>query len=141
MKTREGRPIHLTGNDEHPASSGKTSPRAMADILRLYDPDRLRAPRMDDLPATWESIAKVMMKTLGAAKRNGRPVLLMTGAVPSPSRRALIADFKEFLPTLEHVAWEPAEGVSQQAAVASYGSPVALSPKARPGQGDRLFRS
>jgi MoCo/4Fe-4S cofactor protein with predicted Tat translocation signal len=129
VKTREGRPIHLTGNDENPASLGKTSPRAMADILRLYDADRLRAPRMNDLPASWDSIATVMMKTLGAAKRNGRPVLLMTGAVPSPSRRAVIADFKEFLPTLEHVAWEPVEGLSQQAAVASYGAAVGISPK------------
>ncbi len=42
VKTREGRPIHITGNDEDPRFKGKTSPRAMADILRLYDPDRLQ---------------------------------------------------------------------------------------------------
>ncbi len=129
VKTREGRPIHLTGNDENPASAGKTSPRAMADILRLYDPDRLRGPRMDGNPTTWDAIAKTMMKVLNGAKRNGRPVLLLTGAVPSPSRRQLIADFKEFLPTLEHVAWEPAGSASAQtAATASYGGPVAVTP-------------
>ena len=46
VKTREGRPIHITGNDEHPAVKGKTTPRTMADVLRLYDPDRLRGPRL-----------------------------------------------------------------------------------------------
>src|SRR5664279_4473857 len=37
VKTREGRPIHVTGNDEHPELKGKTSPRAVADIASLYD--------------------------------------------------------------------------------------------------------
>ncbi len=44
VKTREGRPIHIEGNAEHAVSRGKTSLRAMGDLLGLYDPDRLRAP-------------------------------------------------------------------------------------------------
>ena len=51
-------------------------------------------------------------------------------AVALEARRALLADFKEFLPTLEHVAWEPTEGASSQAdAMASYGMPIAVAPR------------
>ena len=39
VKTREGRPIHIEGNDRHPELKGKTSLRAIADVLRLYDPE------------------------------------------------------------------------------------------------------
>ena len=45
VKAREGRPIHIDGNDEHPVFQGKTSIRAQAEILGLYDPERLRGPR------------------------------------------------------------------------------------------------
>src|SRR5512142_3153784 len=45
VKAREGRPIYVEGNDEHPRYRGKTSLQAIADLLGLYDPDRLREPR------------------------------------------------------------------------------------------------
>jgi len=52
VKTREGRPIHVEGNDEHPRLEGKATLRAMADVLGLYDPDRLRQPLVDDQAAS-----------------------------------------------------------------------------------------
>ena len=125
VKTREGRPIHITGNDEDPRSKGKTSPRAMADSLRLYDPDRLKAPKIEGKTATWDEASARMTRALMAAKAAGKPVLLLTGAVPSPSRRAVIAALKGSLPSLEHVAWEP--GISdsvQTAAREAFGTPV-----------------
>jgi len=35
VKTREGRPIHIEGNPEHAVSRGKTSLRAIGDLLGL----------------------------------------------------------------------------------------------------------
>ena len=130
VKTREGRPIHITGNDEHPGFKGKTSPRAVADILRLYDPDRLRNPVAKGRPLTWPDAEGRLLEAVRGAKAAGKPVLLLSGALASPTRRALIADLKKTLPSLEHLAWEPAAGdAGQLAGKASFGVPVEIRPR------------
>ena len=130
VKTREGRPIHLTGNDEHPGVKGKTSPRTMADVLRLYDPDRLRAPKAGGRTVSWAEAETQLHTALQAAKASGKSVLLISGAVASPTRKALLADLKAALPTLEHLALEPAAGdAAEEAAKASFGQAVDLQPR------------
>ncbi len=130
VKTREGRPIHITGNDEHPGPKGKTSPRALADVLRLYDPDRLRAPKIQGRPGTWAEAEHTLVAALASAKREAKPILLLSGATSSPTRKALLADLQAALPTLEHLAWEPAlaEGAQEGARIA-YGTPVEIRPR------------
>ncbi len=129
VKTREGRPIHVQGNDEHPTLKGKTSPRAVADILRLYDPDRLRAPKTPQGEISWKEAEDRLLKAFSEAKSANRPVLLMTGALPSPTTQGLLADLKRAMPSLEHLAWEPAAGDGATTALAaSYGQPVQLRP-------------
>ena len=130
VKTREGRPIHLTGNGEHPGVKGKTSPRAMADVLRLYDPDRLRSPKSDGRIVGWLDAEARLYAALKGAKAAGKPVLLISGALVSPSRKALLADLKAALPTLEHLAYEPAAGdAAEEAAKASFGQSVDMQPR------------
>ena len=130
VKTREGRPIHITGNDEHPGVQGKTSPRTMADVLRLYDPDRLRAPKAAGRITHWAEAESQLHNALKAAKSTGKTVLLLSGALASPSQKALLADLKAALPTLEHLAYEPAAGdAAEEAAKASYGQAVGLQPR------------
>jgi molybdopterin-containing oxidoreductase family iron-sulfur binding subunit len=113
VKTREGRPIHITGNDEHPELKGKTSQRAVADIASLYDPDRIRLPHFEGRPSNWAEAEKALAAALGAAKREGKAVLLLTAVSDSPSRQALLANFKASLPTIEHLSFEPAVADSQ----------------------------
>ncbi len=108
VKTREGRPIHIEGNAEHPISRGKAGLRAVADLLGLYDPDRLRRPSAAGSPSTWDKAAEEIGRILRGARDAGKPVLLLTGAVVSPTRRALIGDLQKAIPTLRHAAWEPA---------------------------------
>ena len=130
VKTREGRPIHIMGNDEHPGVKGKTSPRAMADVLRLYDPDRLRAPRLEGRTLGWMEAETQFHKALQTAKNAGKSLLLISGAVASPSRKALLANLRTALPTLEHLAIEPASGdAAEEAAKASFGQPVDIQPR------------
>jgi Fe-S-cluster-containing dehydrogenase component len=130
VKTREGRPIHIDGNDEHPYFRGKTSLRTIADILRLYDPDRLRQPLIDGQPANWKQAEAKVLAALKGARDAGKPVILFTGAVLSPTRRALIEDFKRVLPGLVHVPFEPlAPHVEHAAAKAAFGE--ALRPRYR----------
>jgi molybdopterin-containing oxidoreductase family iron-sulfur binding subunit len=112
VKTREGRPIHITGNDEHPVLRGKTSPRAVADVLRLYDPDRLRGPRQEGREVAWDEAEQRIVKALAAARAAGTQVLLVTGALESPTRKALVDELAKALPGLRHLAWEPASGAA-----------------------------
>jgi len=122
VRTREGRPIHVEGNDEDPISGGKISLRAMADLLGLYDPDRLRGPSMNGEPSSWQKAEDEIAQALTAAQKAGRPVLLVTEAVLSPTRRALISVLKTAFPNLRHAVWEPAVSQSEfLAARALYG--------------------
>jgi Fe-S-cluster-containing dehydrogenase component len=125
VKTREGRPIHIEGNRDHAVSRGKTSLRAMADLLGLYDPDRLRAPVHKGAPATWEDATTALAKALSDARLLEQPVLFLTGALLSPTQKALLYDLKLALPSLQHVAWEPAAPLPEIAATkALYGKAV-----------------
>ena len=130
VKTREGRPIHITGNDEHPGLKGKTSPRAVADILRLYDPDRLRGPKLQGHSASWADAEKVLNTAIANAKQAGKAILLLTGASTSPTRKVLLAELQAALPTLEHLTWEPALGEgAQEGASAVFGTSLKLRPR------------
>lgn len=117
VKTREGRPIHVEGNDEDPIWRGKASLRAIGDILGLYDPDRLRGPLADGSPSSWDKAHEEITSALRQARADRKPVLLLTEAVVSPTRKTLIDELKKALPTLCHAAWEPA--ASQPEIVAS----------------------
>lgn len=44
VKTREGRPILIEGNPQHPVSKGKVDSTGIARILDLYDPGRIQSP-------------------------------------------------------------------------------------------------
>jgi Fe-S-cluster-containing dehydrogenase component/anaerobic selenocysteine-containing dehydrogenase len=130
VKTREGRPIHLTGNDEHPELKGKTSLRAIADLASLYDPDRVRVPRLNNLPTTWADAEAALLSAVTAAKQDGKRVLLLTGQSDSPSRNGLIADLKVSAPMLDVLYWQPASSDSSLAAAkVAFGTDVELLPR------------
>jgi Fe-S-cluster-containing dehydrogenase component len=121
-KTREGRPIHIEGNPDHPSSRGKTSLRAMGDLLGLYDPDRLRAPVYKGKPSSWAEAENALTQSLSNARFKNKRILLLTGAVMSPTQKKLIADLKQAVPGLLHAAWEPLAPQSEMNAMkALYG--------------------
>jgi Fe-S-cluster-containing dehydrogenase component/anaerobic selenocysteine-containing dehydrogenase len=53
VQSREGRPIKIEGNPDHPASLGSTGVLEQAAVLSLYDPDRARSPLERGLPRSW----------------------------------------------------------------------------------------
>ncbi|HRK08139.1 MAG TPA: TAT-variant-translocated molybdopterin oxidoreductase [Pseudobdellovibrionaceae bacterium] len=98
VKTLEGRPIKLEGNPQHPINLGALSARAHAEVLSLYDPDRLRGPRRNLVNKDRSNSESVSTKfeeadaaILEVLKKGG--VALVTGSKPSPSVRAIIGDF------------------------------------------------
>jgi Fe-S-cluster-containing dehydrogenase component len=113
VKTREGRPIYIEGNTEHPLSRGHANLRALADVLGLYDPDRLRQPAEDGIASNWAKATGEVIRSIKEARDAKRPVLLLTDAVVSPTKKALIDDLKKAVPMLQHAAWEPAASQSE----------------------------
>ncbi|MCJ8277448.1 MAG: TAT-variant-translocated molybdopterin oxidoreductase [Bdellovibrionales bacterium] len=99
VKTREGRPIHLEGSEAYPSSGQGLSVRASANILSLYDPDRVRNPIINSqdpkkrgnklsIPRDWDSIDEKVAKQL---KKGG--MRFLTSGYASPTLSNLIERF------------------------------------------------
>ncbi|MEJ2109913.1 MAG: 4Fe-4S dicluster domain-containing protein [Acidobacteriota bacterium] len=74
VKTREGRPILIEGNPDHPVSRGVVNLRAMADLLGLYDPDRLRSPSSIEGPVDWDGVEQAMIRAFESVDSVGKEV-------------------------------------------------------------------
>ena len=88
VKTREGRPIKLDGNPDHPVNRGALCPRGQAAIARPYLPQRYAGPsqRQADgsfAEATWEEGQRALAAKLGAS--SGRVAVLGGQVGPTPS--------------------------------------------------------
>lgn len=104
VKTREGRPIKIDGNPDHPASKGKINARIQASILNLYDPDRLRNPqhsgnRKDFAYITWQELDTNIINELKGAANSGKEIAIITDPVVSPSQKKVLSDFQKAYPT------------------------------------------
>jgi molybdopterin-containing oxidoreductase family iron-sulfur binding subunit len=97
----DGRPTKIDGNPVHPASLGATLAVHQASILDLYDPHRLRAPRLDGMPATWERFRRVL-----EAGVDGQ-VWLVLPPEGSPSIAAQLAVVRDRFPS-SRVVWHSA---------------------------------
>ncbi|MGB1204632.1 MAG: TAT-variant-translocated molybdopterin oxidoreductase [Chitinophagales bacterium] len=93
VKTREGRPIKIEGNDLSGITQGGTSARAQASVVGLYDGSRLMSPKKGTAKTTWKAIdAEVKAKLRGLG---GKKLVLLTSSILSPSTQAVINDFKQ----------------------------------------------
>ena len=58
VTTRDGRPVKIEGNPDHPLSSGSTCAVGQASILGLYDGQRLQYPTRRGQRSTWSDVDK-----------------------------------------------------------------------------------
>jgi len=89
VKTREGRPIFISGNTESSLTKGAINARINSSVLSLYDGNRLKAPMISGEEATWASIDNRLGKELKAAKN----IRVLTSSLISPSAKKIINDF------------------------------------------------
>jgi len=112
IKTREGRPIKIEGNELASFLNGSgLSPRASAYILSLYDPERLKQAQHnlfneersnnESVRVSFEELDKTIVEEL----KKGQTALL-TNRIPSPSVQKLFRVFQsEF--KVNHYVWDP----------------------------------
>lgn len=107
IKTREGRPIKVEGNDKSVWSRGGACSVCQASILSLYDSYRLRAPQKNHSEISWNTFQTDFSDALNKAKSDKKKIILVTGEVRSPSTSALIEDFSKFYENVEHYVYAP----------------------------------
>ncbi|MHC1737137.1 MAG: molybdopterin-dependent oxidoreductase [Ignavibacteriaceae bacterium] len=94
IKTREGRPIKVIGNPDHPVNKGKICPTGEANVLNLYDPARIKEPLKKDgfgfSPVSWD---KAYSEIVPKLKNPGGEIAIVTSSLVSPTAAKLLADF------------------------------------------------
>src|SRR3954454_12609984 len=89
VKSREGHPIKIEGNPDHPATRGGSSIWMQAAIFDLYDPDRSQAVTHQGEISTWASFLSDLIDLIqeqGAKK--GAGLRFLTETVTSPTLAA-----------------------------------------------------
>jgi len=101
IKTREGRPIKVTGNPQHPVNKGKICSKGEASILNLYDPSRIQDPAMNSTgflnKVSWSDADNAVVSALLTA--GTKEIAVITHTITSPTFLKLINDFKVKYPT------------------------------------------
>ncbi|NJD21366.1 MAG: 4Fe-4S dicluster domain-containing protein [Melioribacter sp.] len=93
VKTREGRPIKIDGNPDHPTSKGKICAKGQASILNLYDPERLTDPLVLRKKTDWKSVDGEIINALNNSQSSGKEIAIVTGEITSPTTKKVLNDF------------------------------------------------
>ncbi|MEJ5349974.1 MAG: 4Fe-4S dicluster domain-containing protein [Melioribacteraceae bacterium] len=106
VKTREGRPIKIDGNPDHPINKGKICAKGQASILNLYDPERLKEPLINGKKVSWDKINDEIYNDLLSATKNSKKIGIVTHTITSPTTKKLLDDFKNKFPIVEIISYE-----------------------------------
>ena len=85
VTNRDGRPIKIEGNPDHPLSGGATCATGQASILGLYDGLRLKHPMRSGQQSTWMAIDSEIIAALGRIKQRGGGVRFLSDTQTSPT--------------------------------------------------------
>ncbi|RHX85944.1 TAT-variant-translocated molybdopterin oxidoreductase [Leptospira stimsonii] len=124
IKARDGRPLKLEGNPDHPVSQGALGAAGQASIFDLYDPDRAQGPATIEggieVKADW---ATVDAKVKAALASNKGKTVVVTSPLDSPSTKSIIGDFLRTVGGGKHyeISLTSAEEVVAKGQAASYG--------------------
>lgn len=135
VKTREGRPVKIDGNPDHPVNLGKICAKGQASILNLYDPYRLREPQYVDNQGvnknlSWEKVDLEIVRHFNKCLNEKKEIALITHPSYSPSAEKVISDFKKSFPTVKIYSYEYFnESNRQKAWELCYGKILPVIPK------------
>ena len=77
INTRDGHPVKLEGNPNHPLNRGTLCIRGQASLARLYHPERVRqplrrGPEGQFQPVSWDEALELVRQALSSARAEGR---------------------------------------------------------------------
>lgn len=107
VKTREGRPIKVDGNEMSPISRGALCATGQASILSLYDINRLANPLVAGKEQSdWSKIDADIIAKLNTLAASNAGIRIVTGTSNSPSFDRALNIFKTKYPTTEVVVYD-----------------------------------
>ena len=143
IKTREGRPIKIDGNPDHPVNKGKICAKGQANILNLYDPNRIKEPievptllsREHEMSkVSWQEVDddiitrlravnnKELDKAISSEPLFGKEIAIITHSVISPSQKKIFDEFIAKYPTTKIYSYELSDDLNiKNAFKKSYG--------------------
>ncbi len=127
ITAREGRPIKVEGNPQHPVNQGAAGVFEQAFLLSLYDPQRARVLRQGKEPRSLRTLAEEMSALVGkaGAADGGARLRFLTEPLNSPLLSHLRSRIQQKLPGARFHSYSP---VTQdpiiEASRATFGQPV-----------------
>jgi molybdopterin-containing oxidoreductase family iron-sulfur binding subunit len=107
-ESNDGRPTKLEGNPLHPASLGGSDTWAQAEVLKLYDPDRGRAPLNKGAPSTWDAFDAFFKTQVEAFSGNGgQGLFVLAEENDAPTFERLLAAFRAKYPKAQVHRFDP----------------------------------
>ncbi len=107
VKTREGRPIKLRGNERSSVTLGGINAQVEASVLSLYDKQRYTGPMANDEATDWNELDGTITAALKNISSKGGKVALVSNTVMSPSTQAAINNMLDAYPGMSHIMYDP----------------------------------
>ncbi len=104
VKTREGRPIKIEGNDLSITSEGGTTTQIESSVLSLYNEERLQNPKIGGEDTDWDTIDNRIKTELAA---NDGKVSIVSYSNCSPSTARAIQALRDKYGEVELVQYDP----------------------------------
>lgn len=105
VKTREGRPIKIDGN-EMTFNKGAVCAQGQASVLSLYDNNRNKKPMVKGKESDWNTVDSEITKALAEADASGGKIAVVTGSINSPSSLRAINAFTSKFKNGVHVSYD-----------------------------------
>ncbi len=92
----EGRPTKVDGNPDHPSSRGAIGPLEQAELLQLYDPQRLKVVQLNGEPRAWRDFLRdTLANAQQLRQKQGEGLRFLL----APSSSPLLAQLRQRLST------------------------------------------
>ncbi|PJZ68221.1 hydrogenase [Leptospira perolatii] len=124
VKSKDGRPLKIEGNPNHPVSQGAVSASGQATIFDLYDPDRAQEPAEINggkvKKIDWATLDEKVKKALSESKGS---TVIVSKPIDSPSTKSLVGEFLRSVGGGKHleISLTSAEEAVSKGQAASYG--------------------
>ena len=105
--SREGRPVKLDGNPDHPATLGSSDVFMQASLLDLYDPDRLQTVKQGNSISDWDTFAGALEQTISQKSAGQFNIAILTETISSPTQVDQIQKLKQKYPKVRWYSHDP----------------------------------
>lgn len=117
LKTREGRPIKVEGNDKSSWTEGGACAVCQGSVVELYDSYRLKTPLKNGVISSYDHVASELSSSLKDA--SGKKVAFVVRPFNSPSQKQLYSELVSNFPKIDLIPYQSYSNSARYAALKS----------------------